>query len=53
MNPDELKLEILKLATSERLCGGDVDRALEAARKLWDFVIPTRETERASSRRET
>ena len=37
MGTDELKLEVLKLAASEQMCASDPARAVEAARKLWEF----------------
>lgn len=43
MTTNELKLEILKLAPSENLCGGDGDRAVEIAGRFWEFLRPTRE----------
>jgi hypothetical protein len=34
----ELALEVLKLATQERMCDGNADRAVAVAKRLWEFL---------------
>ncbi len=38
MEPNELKLEVLRLAAREDVAHGDADKALEIAAKFWAFV---------------
>ena len=43
MEPEEtmkLRLEVLKLATQDSLSGGDANRAVSAAKTLWQFFEP-------------
>ncbi len=40
MDVEEARLEVLKIAAHMDMCGGDANRAVEIANKLWRFVDP-------------
>ena len=44
MSPEELKLEILKLATRKEMCGDNDARAVAIAERFWRFLIGTETT---------
>lgn len=40
LSDEELRLEVLKIATQADLCSGSADTAVAVARKLWEFMQP-------------
>jgi hypothetical protein len=40
MTKEELKLEVLKLASQEALSGGDPNRVRQIADQFWEFILP-------------